>query len=171
MKEVKQPKKPILFYYVLVLIVLLVLNSLVFPRFLKQQITEVDYGTFLSMLDKKEVTKAQVEKDYIYFIDNAEKPAFYMTATFDDAKLVDRLYEAGCSFGEVKEKEPSPIISFLATWVLPIFIFIVIGQVLSRLLMKKMGNMGGMPTMQFGKSNAKVYVGKRCIKGNCGFFA
>lgn len=110
------------------------------------------------MLDKKEVTKAQVEKDYIYFIDNAEKPAFYMTATFDDAKLVDRLYEAGCSFGEVKEKEPSPIISFLATWVLPIFIFIVIGQVLSRLLMKKMGNMGGMPTMQFGKSNAKVYV-------------
>ncbi|MCI9542078.1 MAG: ATP-dependent zinc metalloprotease FtsH [Lachnospiraceae bacterium] len=158
MKEVKQPKKPILFYYVLVLIVLLVLNSLVFPRFLKQQITEVDYGTFLSMLDKKEVTKAQVEKDYIYFIDNAEKPAFYMTATFDDAKLVDRLYEAGCSFGEVKEKEPSPIISFLATWVLPIFIFIVIGQVLSRLLMKKMGNMGGMPTMQFGKSNAKVYV-------------
>ncbi len=158
MKEVKQPKKPILFYYVLVLIVLLVLNSLVFPRFLKQQITEVDYGTFLSMLDKKEVTKAQVEKDYIYFIDNAEKPAFYMTATFDDAKLVDRLYEAGCSFGEVKEKEPSPIISFLATWVLPIFIFIFIGQVLSRLLMKKMGNMGGMPTMQFGKSNAKVYV-------------
>lgn len=158
MKEVKQPKKPILFYYVLVLIVLLVLNSLVFPRFLKQQITEVDYGTFLSMLDKREVTKAQVEKDYIYFIDNAEKPAFYMTATFDDAKLVDRLYEAGCSFGEVKEKEPSPIISFLATWVLPIFIFIVIGQVLSRLLMKKMGNMGGMPTMQFGKSNAKVYV-------------
>lgn len=158
MKEVKQPKKPILFYYVLVLIVLLVLNSLVFPRFLKQQITEVDYGTFLSMLDKKEVTKAQVEKDYIYFIDNAEKPAFYMTATFDDAKLVDRLYEAGCSFGEVKEKEPSPIISFLATWVLPIFIFIVIGQVLSWLLMKKMGNMGGMPTMQFGKSNAKVYV-------------
>ncbi len=158
MKEVKQPKKPILFYYVLVLIVLLVLNSLVFPRFLKQQITEVDYGTFLSMLDKKEVTKVQVEKDYIYFIDNAEKPAFYMTATFDDAKLVDRLYEAGCSFGEVKEKEPSPIISFLATWVLPIFIFIVIGQVLSRLLMKKMGNMGGMPTMQFGKSNAKVYV-------------
>lgn len=158
MKEVKQPKKPILFYYVLVLIVLLVLNSLVFPRFLKQQITEVDYGTFLSMLDKREVTKAQVEKDYIYFIDNAEKPAFYMTATFDDAKLVDRLYEAGCSFGEVKEKEPSPIVSFLATWVLPIFIFIVIGQVLSRLLMKKMGNMGGMPTMQFGKSNAKVYV-------------
>ncbi len=158
MQEVKQPKKPILFYYVLVLIVLLVLNSLVFPRFLKQQITEVDYGTFLSMLDKKEVTKVQVEKDYIYFIDNAEKPAFYMTATFDDAKLVDRLYEAGCSFGEVKEKEPSPIISFLATWVLPIFIFIVIGQVLSRLLMKKMGNMGGMPTMQFGKSNAKVYV-------------
>ncbi len=72
MKEVKQPKKPILFYYVLVLIVLLVLNSLVFPRFLKQQITEVDYGTFLSMLDKKEVTKAQVEKDYIYFIDNAK---------------------------------------------------------------------------------------------------
>ena len=73
MKEVKQPKKPILFYYVIVLIILMVMNSLVFPRFLEQQIKEVDYGTFLSMLDKKEITKAQVETDYIYFTDNSER--------------------------------------------------------------------------------------------------
>ncbi len=158
MKEVKQPKKPILFYYVIVLIILMVMNSLVFPRFLEQQIKEVDYGTFLSMLDKKEITKAQVETDYIYFTDNSETPVFYKTATFDDAKLVDRLYDAGCTFGEVKAKEPSPILQIFFTWIFPIVIFIVIGQLLSRFLMKKMGNMGGMPTMQFGKSNAKVYV-------------
>ena len=158
MKEVKQPKKPILFYSVIVLIILMVMNSLVFPRFLEQQIKEVDYGTFLSMLDKKEITKAQVETDYIYFTDNSETPVFYKTATFDDAKLVDRLYDAGCTFGEVKAKEPSPILQIFFTWIFPIVIFIVIGQLLSRFLMKKMGNMGGMPTMQFGKSNAKVYV-------------
>jgi len=158
MQQIKQPKKPLIYYYIIVLIIMVLLNTFIFPSFVRQKIQEVDYGTFLTMLDKKEVAVAQVEKDYIYFTDKAEEPTFYCTATFSsDSSLVDRLYAAGCDFGEVKEKEMSPFMSFLIGIVVPMLIFIVIGQILSRSLMKKMG--GGLGNaMQFGKSNAKIYV-------------
>lgn len=157
MKEVKQPKKPLIFYYVLVLIAMLLLNSFLFPMFTKQHIETVDYGTFLTMLDESGVNRVQVEKDYIYFADKENPELLYRTATFDDPKLVDRLYDAGCTFGKVVEEQMSPFLSFLLSWILPIAIFWMLGHFLSKKMMEKMGGMGG-PTMQFGKSNAKVYV-------------
>ena len=156
MKEVKQPKKPLIFYYLIVLIVMMLLNSLLFPRLLKQKVETVDYGTFLNMVSEKQVDTVQIEGDYIYFTDKQEKPAFYQTTTFDDPDLVDRLQASGCAFGRVVEEEMSPILSFLISWILPIVIFALLGQWLYSKMMKKMG--GGMSSMQFGKSNAKVYV-------------
>ena len=156
MKEVKQPRKPLIFYYVIVMIVMMLLNSLLFPRLMKQKVENVDYGTFLNMVSRKEVAMVQIEGDYIFFVDKQEEPAFYRTTTFDDPDLVDRLQESGCTFGRVVEEEMSPILSFLLSWVVPIAIFIFLGQWLSSRLMKKMG--GGIPSMQFGKSNAKIYV-------------
>lgn len=156
MKEVKQPKKPLIFYYFVVLIVMLLLNSLLFPKILKQKVETVDYGTFLNMVDEKKLEMVQIEGEYIYFVDKQETPVFYRTTTFDDPDLVDRLQESGCSFGRVVQEEMSPILSFFISWVLPIVVFIILGQWLSSKMMKKMG--GGMSAMQFGKSNAKVYV-------------
>ena len=156
MKEVKQPKKPLIFYYVIVMIVMMLLNVLLFPKILRQQVETVDYGTFLNMVEEKQVDKVQIEGDYIYFVDKAEKPAFYQTTTFDDPELVDRLRASGCQFGRVVEEEMSPFLSFIISWVLPIVIFVALGQWMSSRIMKKMG--GGIPSMQFGKSNAKIYV-------------
>ena len=156
MKEVKQPKKPLIFYYVIVMIVMMLLNVLLFPKILRQQVETVDYGTFLNMVEEKQVDKVQIEGDYIYFVDKAEKPAFYQTTTFDDPELVDRLRASGCQFGRVVEEEMSPFLSFIISWVLPIVIFVALGQWMSSKIMKKMG--GGMPSMQLGKSNAKIYV-------------
>ena len=156
MKEVKQPKKPLVFYYVIVLVVMMLLNSLLFPRLLKQKVENVDYGTFLNMVNEKKVDIVQIEGDYIYFADKQETPGFYRTTTFDEPDLGDGLLASGCTFGRVVQEQMSPILSFLLSWVVPIVIFIVLGQWISSRLMKKMG--GGIPSMQFGKSNAKVYV-------------
>ncbi len=158
MQKVEKPKKPLLFYYLVVLILLILLNTLLFPRLMHQEITQVDYGTFLTMLDRQEVAVAQVEQDAIYFTDKAEEPNLYSTIPFNDPGLVDRLYASGCKFDEVKAKEMSPILSFLLTFVLPVVIFIGIGQLMSRALMKKMGGGPLGNAMQFGKSSAKVYI-------------
>lgn len=157
MKQVDKPKKPIIFYYLVALTVLVLLNTFLFPSLLKQKVKEVDYGTFLTMLKEKKVSVAEVEQDYIYFTDNSEENNVYCTATFADDSLVDRLLDSGCKFGEIKQKEMNPILGFLLAYILPIVIFIGIGQLLSRSMMKKMGaGMGN--TMSFGKSNAKIYV-------------
>ena len=158
MKKVEQPKKPLIFYYIVALIVLVLLNTFLFPRMLQQEIVSVDYGTFLTMLEDQEVAVAQVEEDVIYFTDKADQPTLYSTNTFNDPYLVDRLYDSGCEFGEVKAQEMNPILSFLLTFVLPIVIFIVIGQLMSRYLMNKMGAGPMGNAMQFGKSSAKVYI-------------
>ena len=158
MQQVKTPKKPLIFYYCIVLVIMILLNTFLFPSILKQQIEEVDYGTFLNMLDEKEVAVVQVEQDYIYFTDKEEEPTYYRTTTFNsDTSLVDRLYASGCKFGEVHEEEMSPLLSGILSIVIPLVIFIAIGQLLSRSLMKKMGG-GFENAMSFGKSNAKVYV-------------
>ena len=158
MQKLEKPKKPLLFYYLAVLLLLLLLNTLLFPRLMHQKITQVDYGTFLTMLDRREVAVAQVEQDAIYFTDKAEEPNLYSTIPFNDPDLVDRLYASGCKFDEVKAQEMSPLLSFLLTFVLPIAIFIGIGQLMSRALMKKMGGGPLGNAMQFGKSSAKVYI-------------
>ena len=159
MQQVKKPKKPLIFYYVLVLLVMFVLNMFVVPGFLKHQIKEVDYGTFLTMLDDKEVAMAQVEDDVIYFTDNnKDNPTYYSTVPFpNDTSLVDRLMASGCDFGAVQEQDSS-LFDQIILVVIQIAIFVAIGQILSRMLMKKMGGGGLGNAMQFGKSNAKIYV-------------
>ena len=159
MQQVKKPKKPLIFYYVLVLLVMFVLNTFVVPGYLKHQIKEVDYGTFLTMLDDKEVAMAQVEDDVIYFTDNnKDNPTYYSTVPFpNDTSLVDRLMASGCDFGAVQEQDSS-LFDQIILVVIQIAIFVAIGQLLSRMLMKKMGGGGLGNAMQFGTSNAKIYV-------------
>ena len=158
MKEVKSPKKPILYYYFIALIVLLLLNALFFPKLFSAKVTEVDYGEFLSMIDKGQVNQVEINENEIIFADNNPDPNYYKTGTMNDDKLIDRLYDAGITnFGTPIIEEMSPILSFLLSWVFPIVIFVVIGQLLSRSLMKKMGGSMGN-AMSFGKSNARVYV-------------
>ena len=156
MKEVKKPKKPLIFYYVVAMIVLLLLNTFVFPAILGPDVTEVEYSTFLKMLNDKEINTVQVEKDYIYFTDKAEKPTYYETAAFDDPDLLERLIASEASFDRVVPEEMSPLMSFLFTWIVPVILFVLLGQVLSRSMVKRLGGMGN--SMSFGKSNAKIYV-------------
>ena len=159
MKQVQKPKKPLIFYYLVAVVVIILLNFLLFPKIAGRNITEVDYSTFLQMVEQKQVSTVEVDGDSIYFTDKEEQVNFYETTTFDDPDLVNRLDEAGCKFGRVVTEPMNPILSFLLSWVVPILIFVGLGQLLSRQMMKKMGGgTDGNPFMQFGKSNAKVYV-------------
>ena len=160
MKKVEKPKKPLIFYYLIALVILILLNTFLFPNLMNHhKVKDVDYGTFLTMVDKKEVAKVELNGDTIYFTDKAAEPNYYETTTFEDPDLVNRLEEAGCEFGRIAQEEMNPLVSFLLVWVLPIVIFWVLGQFLAKRLMKKMGGgTAGNPFMQFGKSNAKVYV-------------
>ena len=160
MKKVEKPKKPLIFYYLIALVILILLNTFLFPNLMNHhKVKDVDYGTFLTMVDKKEVSKVELNGDTIYFTDKAAEPNYYETTTFEDPDLVNRLEEAGCEFGRSAQEEMKPLVSLLLVWVLPIVIFWVLGQFLAKRLMKKMGGgTAGNPFMQFGKSNAKVYV-------------
>lgn len=159
MKQVQKPRKPLIVYYLIVLAVLLVFNFIVFPMMTRSHIKEVDYGTFLNMVEEKQVSKVQLEGETIYFTDKSETPVQYETTRFEDPDLVNRLRESGCEFGRVEEEQMNPFLSMLLSLVIPIVVFIIIGQILSRQLMKKMGGgSDGSPFMQFGKSNAKMYV-------------
>ncbi len=156
MKKVEKPKKPLFVYYLIVLAVMVLLNMFLFPNLVEQKVQEVDYGTFLTMLSDKKVARVELSGDDIYFEDKEDQ--FYSTTAFLDLNLVDRLQAAQCEFGQVKQKELNPIVSMLISFVFPLVIFIAIGQLLSRSLMKKMGGAGMGNAMSFGKSNAKVYV-------------
>ena len=159
MKKVQKPKKPLIIYYLIALLVIILLNAFVFPMFIGGDVKELDYGTFLTMVENKEVSKVQLEGDTIYFIDNSEEGQQYETTTFDDPDLVNRLEKSGCEFGRVAEEQMSPWLSMLISIGIPVLIFWGLGQLLTRQLMKNMGGgSGGNPFMQFGKSNAKVYV-------------
>ena len=159
MKEVKTPKKTLIFYCIITLLVLLIFNTLLYPAMLNRAVQQVDYSTFLQMVRDGKVKQVEVDEDQITFIDNAERPTIYKTGRMDDPELVDRLESAGVTYGRVTVEQASPLISFLVTWILPIVVFAVIGQLLMRMMTKKMGTGGmGGPAMTFGKSNAKVYV-------------
>ena len=160
MKKVEKPKKPLIFYYLIALIILVLLNTFLFPNIKeKNKVKEVDYGTFLTMVEGKEVSKVELNGDTIYFTDNSEEPKYYETTTFDDPNLVNRLEDAGCEFGRVAQQEMNPLLSFFLVWILPLLIFWALGQWLAKKMMAKMGGgAAGNPFMQFGKSNAKVYV-------------
>ena len=160
MNEVKTPKKPLIYYYVIVLLVLMLFNWLVSPALFSPKIEEVDYGVFLSMAEDKNLSEVQVTDTEIVFADNGQPPKFYKTGRMNDIFLVDRLWDAGITeFGSPIVEQMSPFLSAILSWVIPLVIFIVAGQLLSRYMMKKMGGIGGMGNaMSFGKSNAKVYV-------------
>ena len=159
MKQVQKPKKPLIFYYLIALAVLFLLNFLLVPMISGRNVKEVDYGTFLNMVEERKVSTVELDGDSIYFTDKEASPNYYETTTFEDPDLVNRLDDAGCEFGRVAQEPMNPILSVILSWVVPLLIFWGLGQLLARQLMKKMGGGGaGNPFMQFGKSNAKVYV-------------
>lgn len=160
-KKPKKPirtKKPLIVYYAIMLLVLFVLNAFVFPQLFKQQITDVDYSTFLAMVDKGAVTEVEIQDQKINFIatDDSGANKQYTTGKVTDPDLVNRLLDKGVKFSQVYPKENSPIMSFLLTWILPILFFLGIGQLLTMQMQKKMG--GGFSPMSFGSSKAKIYV-------------
>ncbi len=162
MQEVKTPKKPFIFYLVIVMAVMMLLNTFVFPSLMSPEFKEVDYGEFLQMAKNGELGEVQVTDTEIVFSDKKDPVGYYTTGRMEDPFLVDRLEQAGIvQYGAPIVEQMSPILSFLLTWILPMVMFIVIGQLLMRFLMKKMGPGGmggGGEFMSFGKSNAKVYV-------------
>ena len=157
MNEVKKPKKPLIYYYSIVLLVLLLLNVIVMPAIRQLQIKEVDYGTFMTMINQKQVGKVEVQDNRILFTDKEEKN-IYKTGKMDDPGLTERLYLSGAQFSSEIVEQMSPILSFLLSWILPIAVFFILGQLISKKLTEKMT--GGNSSMMFnlGKSNAKVYV-------------
>lgn len=159
MNEVKRPKKPLIFYYGIALLVVVLLNMLFIPWLMERQIKEVDYGTFMTMIEEQNVGLVEISEteNHITFT-NGEKSQIFRTARMEDPTLTERLYRSGADFsGEIME-EPNWLVQFLLTWILPIFIFIALGQFLTKKMMDKAG--GGANSMMFnmGKSNAKIYV-------------
>lgn len=156
MKEVKSPKKPLIYYYVIVLLVLAAFNLFVSPLLLSRQVTEVDYGTFMSMTEKKNIGRVEVEDSQIIFTDK-NNDNIYKTGVMDDPNLTERLYQSGATFSKDIEQTMSPIMSFLLTFILPMVIFVVLGQYLGRKLLEQAGGKNSM-AFGMGKSNARVYV-------------
>ncbi len=156
MKEVKSPKKPLLFYYGIVLLVILVFNLVVSPLLLRAQVQEVDYGTFMKMIEEKNIGSVEVEDSQILFTDK-DGTQIYKTGEMNDPTLTERLYAAGAKFTRVTQQATSPLLSFFLTFLLPILIFAALGQYLTK---KMMSQAGGPNAMAFGlgKSSAKVYV-------------
>ncbi len=156
MQEVKKPKKPLIYYYTIVLIVLILFNFLLMPWVSQQRIVETDYGTFMTMIDEKNIGMVQYneEENSILFTDK-DNTTVYQTGIIPDPDIADRLHEAGAEFSGQIIEQASPILTFLLTWILPILIFVGLGELMSR---KLMNNAGGPNAMSFGKSNAKIYV-------------
>ena len=157
MKEVKSPKKPLIYYYCIVLLVLMVFNSFILPLLARQQIKEVDYGTFMTMTENGEVGKVEIESNQILFTDKDGK-TIYKTGVMNDPNLTERLHASGAEFASEIVEEASPLMSFFLTWILPVVLFVALGQLLYKKMSEKMG--GGPNSMMFGlgNSNAKVYV-------------
>jgi len=156
MKEQKNPKKPLIYYYIITVIIVMLLNSFIFPSVLNQKIKQVDYGTFLTQIENGNVRTVEVQENQIGFtaVDENGVEHLYITGRMDDPELVSRLHNAKVKFTKVIPKENSPLTNFFLTWILPIAIFIGIGQMLTSTMQKRMGG----NVLTFGKSNAKIYV-------------
>ena len=156
MKEVKPPKKPLIFYYGGALVVLLLINFLLVPLVARHAVQEVDYGTFMTMTENKEIGQVEVEDNQIIFT-NKDGSKIYKTGPMNDPDLTQRLYDAGAEFTRDIVEETSPLLSFVLTWILPIIIFIAIGQLMTKKLTDRAGGPGSK-MYGAGKSNAKIYV-------------
>lgn len=157
MNEVKKPRKPLIYYYFIVMIIIMLFNLLLMPTIMKRQIRETDYGTFMTMAEEQNIGRVQVQDNQILFTDK-EETTVYKTGLMNDPGLVDRLKASGAVFSSEIIEEASPFLSFLLTWILPMVIFIAIGQFMSGKLMDRAGGGAGAMSFNMGKSNAKVYV-------------
>ena len=157
MNEVKQPKKPLAYYYFIVLICVMLFNWLLMPRILEQQIQQVDYGTFMTMTEEGNIGQVDIQSNQIVFTDK-ENTKIYKTGLMDDPGRTERLHAAGAVFSSEIIEEASPLISILLSWVLPMVLFIALGQFLTKKLMDRAGGGAGAMSFNMGKSNAKVYV-------------
>ena len=157
MQEVKRPKRPLIFYYVVMLLAILLFNCIVAPYLAGKAITDVDYGTFMTMTENGEIGKVQLKRNQILFT-GREENKIYRTGVMDDPGLVDRLHASGVAFTSEIVEETSPLASLLLSWLLPIGLFTLLGQFMSKKLMDKAGGGAGSMMFNMGKSNAKVYV-------------
>ncbi len=157
MKEVKSPKKPMLSYYLTIISVILLFNLIVTPLLMERQVEEVDYGTFMTMIDEKNIGKVQIEDSEIVFTDK-DNTKVYTTGAMDDPTLTQRLYDSGAVFTREVQQAQSPLVSFLVTGILPLLIFVGIGQYMSKKLMDQAGGKNSLIFGGAGKSNARVYV-------------
>ena len=156
MKEVKTPKKPLLYYYSIAILVVLLFNFLVMPLIVRQQVEEVDYGTFMTMTENREIGQVEIESNQILFT-NKDGSKVSKTGVLDDPGLVERLHASGAVFASEIGEQRSPVLSIL-TWVLPVVLFVAIGQYMAKKLTEKAGGGAGSMMFGMGKSNAKVYV-------------
>lgn len=156
MKEVKNPRKPLLYYYGIVLLILLLFNILIPPLLVQRQVVQVDYGTFMGMIEDKNIGSVEVGSTQIIFTDK-DDAAIYKTGAMNDPTLTERLYAAGATFEQEIQEETSPVFSFLLSFVLPLVIFIGLGQYMNKKLMEQMGGKNSL-AFGMGKSSAKVYV-------------
>jgi len=157
MNEVNRPRKPLFIFYIAVLLILFLWNSMIVPMVAEQEIEEVDYGTFMTMTEKNQIGKVQIGSNKILFT-NKDGSKTYKTGIMNDPDLVNRLHASGAEFTSEIVEEMSPAASFFLNWILPIIIFVVLGQYLSRRMMDKAGGGPGSMMFNLGKSNAKVYV-------------
>ena len=157
MQEVKRPKKPLIFFYVAMILAILVFNCLIAPYLAGKAIEDVDYGTFMTMTENREIGKVQIQQNQIVFTDKDES-TIYRTGVIEDPGLVERLHASGATFTSEIVEETSPLATLLLSWLLPIGIFTLLGQFMSKKLMDKAGGGAGSMMFNLGKSNAKVYV-------------
>ncbi len=157
MKEVKTPKKPLFYYYMVALLVLLLFNFLAMPLIAQHQVEEVDYGTFMTMTEEQEIGQVEIESNQILFT-NKDGSKVYKTGVLDDPDLVERLHASGAEFASEIVEQMSPFLNILLTWVLPVVLFIGIGQYMAKKLTDKAGGGAGSMMFGMGKSNAKIYV-------------
>ena len=157
MQEVKRPQKPLIYFYVAMILAILIFNCLVAPYLARKAIKDVDYGTFMTMTEREEIGKVQIQQNQIVFTDKDES-AIYRTGVIEDPGLVERLHASGATFTSEIVEETSPLTSLLLSWLMPIGIFILLGQFMSKKLMDKAGGGAGSMMFNLGKSNAKVYV-------------
>ena len=155
MNTVKSPKKPLIFYYLIFMLALFLFNALLMPNISEMRIEEVDYGTFITMTDEKKIDQVEIQTNRILFTDKDGK--IYKTGLMDDPNRTERLYASGAQFSSEIIEEMSPLLSFFVSWIVPMLIIILLGQLLTRKLMKSAGGSNSM-MFNMGKSNAKVYV-------------
>ena len=157
MQEVKRPKRPLIFYYIVMILFILLFNCIIAPYIAGKAISDVDYGTFMTMTENGEIGKVQLQRNQIIFTSKDES-RIYRTGVMDDPGLVDRLHASGVAFTSEIVEETSPLASLLLSWLLPLGIFVLLGQLMSKKLMDKAGGGAGSMMFNMGKSNAKVYV-------------